>query len=371
MMYVILIIYLVVVFVLFANGKELEHIYDRKLPKESSAVCMYYYNSKFNGKEFWVTLLELIDRDFYKLENINGTRYLIWSKGNMFELDNLGLKPFEKKVVSFVNSLIYGEKRENKMEFELFKAQIKVSPNLSKGMETYYTLLKDEIINTYGLISHDNKHMKVFLINFIYMIIVMCFTLKISFMTIVLSIILSSIATFVANMLANTKSIFKAIVTVILLIFMPIVIIILFLMSFGLLEFTLFMISYSEFNIGTVLLFLLHSLYPLLIIVDILLLKNIKNIKNIEQQRLIDNLLGLRNFMIEFTNTNQRPIDYINFLDKYYVLAVALNVNLKYPDYIKGIYDDDTIHTFDCDDMMKELEDMTAFMPMSSQIIRR
>ena len=60
MMYIILIGYLVIVTVLLASGKEMEHIYDRKMPEESAAVCMYYYNSKFNGKEFWVTLLDLM-----------------------------------------------------------------------------------------------------------------------------------------------------------------------------------------------------------------------------------------------------------------------------------------------------------------------
>ena len=105
------------------------------------------------------------------------------------------------------------------------------------------------------------------------------------------------------------------------------------------------------------------------IFVDMLLLKSIRKTKNMEQQKLIDNLLGLRNFMIEFTNTKKKEIDYINFLDKYYVLAVALDVNINYPDYVKSIYDDDTIHTFDCDDFITELEDITTtFVPINRSL---
>ena len=140
------------------------------------------------------------------------------------------------------------------------------------------------------------------------------------------------------------------------------------LLSFGLLEMSLFMLSYAEFSFGNVFLYIIKILYPLLIFVDILLLKSIRKNKNVEQQKLIDNLLGLRNFMEEFTNTEQKEVDYINFLDKYYVLAVALDVNLKYPDYIKSVYDDDTIHTFNSDDMIRELEDITMFLPTTTQL---
>lgn len=84
-----------------------------------------------------------------------------------------------------------------------------------------------------------------------------------------------------------------------------------------------------------------------------------KRFSNNYQKELYLNLIGLKNFMVEFTNTCTRPIDYINFLDKYYVLAVALDVNLKEYDYLKGVYDDDTIHTFDADDLIRRLEDET------------
>lgn len=368
MMYIFLILFLIVVIILFAGGKELEHIYDRKLPKESSAICMYYYNSKFNGKEFWVTLLDLINRDFYKLENINGTRYLVWIKNDMFDLDGLNLKPFEKKVVSFVNAIIY-EDRKNKIELELFKAKVKASHNLEKGMEMFYTLLKEEISNTYGFVSPDNKHKKVFLINVVYMFIAAAFTLKINFATLLLILFLAGLSLLISNMLVNTKSLVKNIITIIIAIVMPIFMFFMFLMFMGLLEMSLFLLVNGEFTIGNITIYLLKILYPLLIFVDMLLLKSIRKNKNTEQQKLIDNLLGLRNFMIEFTNTKQKEIDYINFLDKYYVLAVALDVNINYPDYVKSIYDDDTIHTFDCDDFITELEDITTtFVPINRSL---
>ena len=370
MMYIILIGYLVIVTVLLASGKEMEHIYDRKMPEESAAVCMYYHNSKFNGKEFWVTLLDLIDRDFYKLENIDGTRYLEWTKEKMFDLDNLGLKPFEKKAVSFVNSLIYEDDRKTKIELELFKAKVKTSPNLTKGMELFYTLLKEEITNTHGFVSQDNKHMKVFLVNTIYMFIAVYFTLKVNFGTSLLAIFMAGLALFVSNVISNTKNTFKSIISIFFLVTLSILAVVMFVLSFGALGLSLFLVSYSEFSLTSVLLFLVKTLYPLLIFVDIVLLKSIRKTKNEGQQKLVDNLLGLRNFMEEFTNTEHREIDYINFLDRYYVLAVALDVNLKYPDYIKSIYDDDTIHTFNSDDLMTELEDFTKFLPKPKQLRR-
>ena len=112
MVYVFLIIILVLgtIFLSFSNS-DLVNYYDRKLPKEKASICMYYYNGKFNGKEFWVTLLELIDNDIYKLENISGTKYLIWNKEDMFSLDYLNLKTYEEKLVLFINSLIYEDNK--------------------------------------------------------------------------------------------------------------------------------------------------------------------------------------------------------------------------------------------------------------------
>lgn len=204
---------------------------------------MYYYNGKFNGKEFWVTLLELIDNDIYKLENISGTKYLIWNKKDMFSLDYLKLKTYEEKLVLFINILIYEDNKGRRIEFEELKEKVRLSPTIDKTMKDFYTILNNEIADTYGTIRNDHKYSKRFSNNY--------------------------------------------------------------------------------------------------------------------QKELYLNLIGLKNFMVEFTNTCTRPIDYINFLDKYYVLAVALDVNLKEYDYLKGVYDDDTIHTFDADDLIRRLEDGT------------
>ena len=73
-------------------------------------------------------------------------------------------------------------------------------------MELFYTLLKEEITNTHGFVSQDNKHMKVFLVNTIYMFIAVYFTLKVNFGTSLLAIFMAGLALFVSNVISNTKN---------------------------------------------------------------------------------------------------------------------------------------------------------------------
>jgi uncharacterized membrane protein len=69
-----------------------------------------------------------------------------------------------------------------------------------------------------------------------------------------------------------------------------------------------------------------------------------------KQHPLMLKIKGFRNFLTDFTRLKDRPIDYINFVKYNYVLAEALNVKLTDQDYVKTIFDDDTLATLDAFD---------------------
>lgn len=360
MVYVFLIIILILgtIFLSFSNSN-LENYYDRKLPKEKAPICMYYYNGKFNGKEFWVTLLDLIDNDIYKLENISGTKYLIWNKKDMFSIDYLKLKTYEEKLVLFINSLIYEDNKGRRIEFEELKEKVKLSPTIDKTMKDFYTILNNEIEDTYGTIRNDHKYSKVFIFNLVFLLMGFAITSGITYTNISASLLIDFIFVMISTVFVNTRNIFKSAFSIFLYA-VVIICAIAFISAFIFPAILGGLFVYDNpLKLFNLIPLFIRIFFPLMIISNIIMLKYSKRFSNNSQRELYLNLIGLKNFMVEFTNTCTRPIDYINFLDKYYVLAVALDVNLKEYDYLKGVYDDDTIHTFDADDLIRRLEDGT------------
>ena len=66
---------------------------------------------------------------------------------------------------------------------------------------------------------------------------------------------------------------------------------------------------------------------------------------NSKQEELIQKIEGNKRFIREFTRLKHRPIDYINFVRYYYVLAEAYGIKITDQDYFEAMYDDNSIET--------------------------
>ena len=264
----------------------------------------------------------------------------------MFSLDYLKLKTKEEKLVLFINSLIYEDNKGRRIEFEELKEKVRLSPTVDKTMKDFYTILNNEIADTYGAIRNDHKYSKVFIFNLVFLLMGFAITSGITYTNTSASLLIDFISVMISTVFVNTRSILKSAFSI----FVYVVVIICAIAFMSVLVFPVILgglfVYDNPLKLFNLIPLFIRIFFPFMIISNIIMLKYSKRFSNNYQKELYLNLIGLKNFMVEFTNTCTRPIDYINFLDKYYVLAVALDVNLKEYDYLKGVYDDDTIHTY-------------------------
>lgn len=72
--FILIIIYLIIKY----YNKKNKTFYFRDIPKIPSAVMSYYINGKIDDRTIWLTILDLINKNYYKIEKIKNKYYLRW-----------------------------------------------------------------------------------------------------------------------------------------------------------------------------------------------------------------------------------------------------------------------------------------------------
>lgn len=329
----ILTFYLIFIFIvcLFYKRKKNKKQYFRDIPDDLPIVVLKYYSDgKFSSKSVWLILLDLIRRDYYKLEwNKDKTVYKIrWNKHDMFNLKEYNLYSFEERLVKYINTYLINNK-ENSIDIKDLFNQMKLDPKLNERIDEIYDNLKSEVKNCYGLVSYVKNYEYAFLTILVYFFIIFQ-----SYNYILLGIIYSGLILLISTVLKNIKFNLNGIIMFIILLFSTVTLLSLFIPMFLFVE-----------N-GILLLILYFNPLLFIVITQILKLKMYEK----KQKELLDKINGLKMFMKDFSNLKDKPMSYIEFYEEYYVLAEALGVKINDKKYINYEYDDKSFESIDAID---------------------
>ena len=307
---------------------------DKKIPyfrghpkKLPMAIIQYYDQGRFNNKTIWLTILDLIQKDFYSLEKVKKDEYkLKWKKENLFHFEDSNLKNYEQYLIKYINTFIIKNKSQDQSILlnELIN-EMKNDVQFSERLKKIYNNIQYEIRSSYGELSYFKNYIISFIILILYYFI--WFPNR---NLIVVGFGYSIMIILIASVLKNLKFNITGVIHIIILCFVTITLLTFLLPTFFLVKNGIWSL-FIYFN-------------PLIIILVILILK-IK-FYNEKQKEIIREIKGVKNFIRDFTRLKERPIDYINFVKYYYVLAETLSIKITDQEYIKTEFDDDTLETF-------------------------
>lgn len=312
-----------------------DYEYYREIPgKLSPAILMYYYKGNFDTRSVWLTLMDLVRRGYYHIEN-RGELVLVWQKGHPLNLDIYDFQPYEKDVALFINTILFHEGKEGVMALDELKRRMKGCPDDSFQImsRNFIDHLKDSIRRGYGFVKHKNFGMYLFLLffDFIYLWFINFFFLDQSPLFFLLTIVSTPFVTpWMAQLIAgsqSTKQTLKLILYVFLFYFFFV---------------SLICILFFEGNMQSLpgkLLFqfffnFLFSSWPLLLYTNIQCFRQTDCYATDQQRELVQQIEGFRNFLEDFSNVEHKPMEYIRFYNEYYVMALALEVRIPYSSYL-------------------------------------
>ncbi|MDD2435190.1 MAG: DUF2207 domain-containing protein [Bacilli bacterium] len=329
------------------NNKFKDVLYYREIPDNlHPAIIQYYSDGYINDQSFWLIFLELIQKGYYKFERFevdNQIEYKIkWMKDDYYDLSSYKLNDYEKLVIKYINTFILSDDRQTKQKDEtilLSTLQERIKGdfiNLKKLIDKIHSSIRLEIKHSYGFIHKENN---------IFLAVIFIFAYYILISIGVFNIILGSIYTFiilgVANVLKNTRFNFRGIIGLIILIYTLLV----------LSSPILFSLMFVSNPVITILLYI----NPFVIFLASCILS--AEIYTPKQAELMKKIKGSKMFLNDFTLLKYRPIDYINFVKYYYVLAEAYNIKITDQDYVNSLYDDETFDTMTADDFSEIIFD--------------
>lgn len=293
-----------------------------KLEDIEPELALYCYNNGNASKLFWVTLLDLIDRGYYKLYSEENISYIKWNKKDILKVDELNLKEFEIKLVTYINTLIYKDNEKNYISLEKLQRLVSSDWSYQSISNSFTVELKKEAINTYGTVDKISIFEEPAILTYIYAMQVLYF-LDVNFSTVqilLLSIPLTIITLIISNLLKHTlvKHTLKR------YIFIVIPSIIMSVIAFYIWN-SLSSIDYIIFHIAMA---LFAFMYPLLVITNIYFIKTTSHFLNKLQQDIIDQLDELK---IKTINNEMKDINYT------YVYGLKLKIasnSKEYNDFI-------------------------------------
>ena len=317
--YLVLLILIIIYLILKHYNKKNKIFYFRDIPKIPSAMISYYAKGKIDNRTVWLTILDLIGKNFYKIEKVDNKYFLKWQKGKLFELNSYNLSNSEKTLIKFINSIIYEKKI---VSIDTIDDYMKTDLNFHKKINRFYGNFRFEIRESYGFIKKENNYFLAFLLILIYTIL----TFNISSISaLVLAMVYTTFVILLCSVLKNLQFNKEGLLNIVILIF------------------TLFFLLF--FLIPTFImnkLFFLVLFNPILFI-DVILILNLKFYTK-KQKEICKQISGLKNFLEYFSNMDKKSLEYINLFDKYYAVAVALDVKLENPH--SGLnYDDSSLDT--------------------------
>ena len=91
-------------------------------------------------------------RGYYKLYSDKDISYIKWSKKDILKVDELNLKEFEIKLVTYINTLIYKDNEESYISLEELEKLVSSDWSYQSISNNFTIELKKESIKTYGIV---------------------------------------------------------------------------------------------------------------------------------------------------------------------------------------------------------------------------
>ena len=323
-------LFLVLVFLgQYYKGKKKEKFYFRDIPYDLPIGAISYYDrGKISKKTIWFTLLDLVSRGYYRLsrtEDKSDYSLSFFSCDDLFELEGYDLKSFEKTLVKYINSLIV-QNGKTSITIKELNNLMKVDLNLKRMTEDFYLQFRQYLKESYGLIMKEENYFWSFLVSFIYSFIILGSP---SWFSVLISLFYSLMVVLLALVLKNFSFNLSGIIGVASI----------FIIILGRMAFLLPSIMVWSNRVG----FLLAFVNPFLLIIEVLILRF--SFYTGEQKKIVREIEGLKNFLNDFSVVEERELHYINLLERYYAVAVALDIRLDSSlNNIYG-YDDSTFDT--------------------------
>ncbi len=289
-----------------------------KLESIEPALALYCYNNGNASKLFWVTLLDLIDRDYYKLYSEKDISYIKWNKKDILKVDDLNLKEFEIKVVTYINTLIYKDNEKNYISLEQLQKEVSSDWSYQSVSNSFTVELKKESIKIYGILDKISIFEEATILTYIYAVQVLYF-FDVNFSTsqiLLLSIPLTFVTLIISNLLKHTM--IKYTLKKHILIIIPSVIASV--IAFHIWQ-SLASIDYIIFHITMA---LFAFMYPLLVITNIYFIKTTSHYLNKLQQ---DIIYQLDDFKIKTINNEIKDINYT------YVYGLKMKIAIQNKEY--------------------------------------
>ena len=211
--YIITFILIIIYFIIKYYNKKNKTFYFRDIPKIPSAVMSYYVNGKIDDRTIWLTILDLISKNYYKIEKIKNKYYLKWQKGKLFEFDDYDLIESEKLLIKFINSIIY-EKKD--VSIDILDDYMKTDLNFNKKINRFYSRFRYETKDKYGILRKENNYFLAFLLVIIYTI--MIFNV-VNITSLIATIYYAIFVILICLVLKNINLSIKGLVNIILLLF--------------------------------------------------------------------------------------------------------------------------------------------------------
>lgn len=178
---------------------------NENLLKDNPVHLLYVYgNNKYN-KLFFLTIINLIKKGYYAFEKKGNTLCIKYLKNDLLKYDEINLLESEKKVISYINSLLYKEDQNNYISIDKLDNVITSDFSFSSILNSYMLSLRNEVKEKYGLIDKYADILPVILLCFFYSLqVIVFFKIKLNVLLIALLAGLLTILTLgVINILKN------------------------------------------------------------------------------------------------------------------------------------------------------------------------
>ncbi|MEG1146000.1 MAG: hypothetical protein RSE21_01050 [Bacilli bacterium] len=176
---IIISLYIAIIFLIdkYRNIKinEIENNINIDINKQEPIINFYCYNNLKIKNLFWLTFLDLINKNYYKLTTKDDETYVEWTKQNILKFDEINLITSYKIVIKYINCLIYKETESSKISLSKLDYLVKTDFSLSNNINRFNDELIKDVKKIYGNIDKISDYVIGFFFGVLYFMQVLFF----------------------------------------------------------------------------------------------------------------------------------------------------------------------------------------------------
>ncbi|MEG2250247.1 MAG: hypothetical protein RSD09_01570 [Bacilli bacterium] len=176
---IIISLYIAIIFLIdkYRNIKinEIENNINIDINKKEPIINFYCYNNLKIKNLFWLTFLDLINKNYYKLTTKDDETYVEWTKQNILKFDEINLIPSYKIVIKYINCLTYKETESSKISLSKLDYLVKTDFSLSNNINRFNDELIKDVKKIYGNIDKISDYVIGFFFGVLYFMQVLFF----------------------------------------------------------------------------------------------------------------------------------------------------------------------------------------------------